>query len=235
MKEQVKWAAELDHVREVSLVGSADLYYWKERLEHVGLDPAEREGRAAMMIVAAEGKFLGVRFRELSISVEVVPPADVSRSALLLHAFNSVRFFAFCERTFFSTPYQHADVRITHSLPAAVGVIQNGIAVFQAQMQDVAPPAARTPFRQGDEEWEGWVILPQVSRVRRTQGKMFFARLRGQTQVYRFLPEADTLKLEPQSEKDVFSDLVRSHFVAHQWVVRANATHAKSKTYRRPN
>ena len=32
MSTSVKWAAELAHVREVSLLGTADLAFWKDRL-----------------------------------------------------------------------------------------------------------------------------------------------------------------------------------------------------------
>ena len=32
MNTSVKWAAELAHVREVSLLGTADLAFWKDRL-----------------------------------------------------------------------------------------------------------------------------------------------------------------------------------------------------------
>ena len=37
----VKWAAELAHVREVSLLGTADLAFWKDRLLKEGLPKAQ--------------------------------------------------------------------------------------------------------------------------------------------------------------------------------------------------
>src|SRR6202034_4248097 len=50
MEMPVKWVAELAHVREVSLLGTADLAYWKERLRAEGLCPAGRDGQAQILI-----------------------------------------------------------------------------------------------------------------------------------------------------------------------------------------
>jgi hypothetical protein len=61
-------------VREVSLLGSADLTFWKDQLLNEGLVPAEKDGKSQLLVVAAEMKFMGVRFRELSFSVLLRPP-----------------------------------------------------------------------------------------------------------------------------------------------------------------
>src|SRR6476469_906991 len=100
MTEQpIRWAAELSHVKEVSLRGVAELEYWGRRLEPEGLAPLERNGAAEVLVIAAEGRFHGITFREVSFSVSVVPPQDVkaSEAAYLLRAYNSSRFFAWCE------------------------------------------------------------------------------------------------------------------------------------------
>ena len=70
----MKYVAELAHVREVSLLGSADLGFWAERLRGEGLTPVEHAGRARVLVVACDSKFFGVRFRELSFSVFVRRP-----------------------------------------------------------------------------------------------------------------------------------------------------------------
>ena len=110
MNPTIKWAARLSHVREISLRGGADLSYWKDRLDRERLVPLERDGRAEILIISADAKFRGVRFREVSFSVAVAPPEPSPgiETVFLLGAFNSNRFFAWCERTFFSTPGQHA-------------------------------------------------------------------------------------------------------------------------------
>src|SRR5690349_1730855 len=106
MRSQLKWAAELSHVREISLRGTAELDFWRRRLAEQDLSPAESERRAQILIVAAGAKFRGIRFSELSVSVLVSPPnpSTGEEAAYLLHAFNSNGFFAFCERVFFATP-----------------------------------------------------------------------------------------------------------------------------------
>src|SRR5262249_38325691 len=115
MKPTVRFVAELTNVREVSLHGTADLAFWKGRLAKEDLHPAEHDGRAEVLIVAAEARFRGVRFRELNFSVLVAGHEEGVRSdgAYLVQAFNSCRLFAFCERVFFSTPYYPGDVRVS--------------------------------------------------------------------------------------------------------------------------
>lgn len=117
MNTPVKWAAEPAHVREVSLLGTADLAFWKDRLMKEDLLPAESDGQAQLLIVAADSKFMGVRFRERSFSVLVSRQEEGTRqdAAYLVRAFNSCRLFAFCERVFFATPYNHGDVRVSAS------------------------------------------------------------------------------------------------------------------------
>src|SRR5262249_18134525 len=100
MNTSVKWAAELAHVREVSLLGTADLAFWKDRLLREGLTPAESDGQAQLLIIAADSKYMGVRFREMSFSVLVSNREEGPRqdAAYLVRAFNSRRLFALCER-----------------------------------------------------------------------------------------------------------------------------------------
>jgi len=49
MSAAVRYVADLNHVREVSLHGTADLAFWKDRLAPEGLSPAEHDGRADRM------------------------------------------------------------------------------------------------------------------------------------------------------------------------------------------
>ena len=136
MEMPVKWISQLAHVREVSLLGTADLAYWKDRLQEEKLFPAERDGQAQVLIIAADSKYWGVRFRELSFSVLVCPHEErtLQNAAYLLGAYNSLRLFAFVEQRFFSTPYSHGDVRVSASLPAFVHLVKNKEVVFGAEM-----------------------------------------------------------------------------------------------------
>jgi hypothetical protein len=235
MNTSVKWAAELAHVREVSLLGTADLAFWKDRLRNEELLPAESSGQAQLLIIAADSKYLGVRFRELSFSVlvsrpEQGPPQD---AAYLLRAFNSCRLFAFCERVFFSTPYYHGDVRVSASLRASMHLVKQGEVVFAAEMGAASSGLGREPSRCGEDRWEGPVFLPESRRRKDGQGKLFIARLRGYTRRYPFLPGADSVAIKSTPGSEVLQALGDSHFLAREWIVREDAIHAKSKTYKR--
>jgi hypothetical protein len=233
--KRVKWSAELSHVREVSLRGSADLDFWRSRMVGEQLDPLACDGRAVVMIVAAAGKFMGIRFRELSISIAVASTLDeqITDEYFLLRAFNSNRVFACCERALFATPYEHAVVAVEDALPAAVSVAQDDLAWFRMAMGDHHPPTTRVPTGEGEETWEARIMLPRKGRRVARGAYMFFARIRGNTVRYPFLAGTDSIAICPQADGDVLHVLLESQFAAHEWIIRSNATHAKSKTYRR--
>ena len=235
MTTTVRWTAQLHDVCEVSLLGSADLGFWQERLADEELTPVDREGRATIAIVSAVGKFAGIRFRELSVSVVVASVAGAAElpSYFLERAFNSNRFFAFCERVFFSTPYVHANVGVEHPVPTEISVDQNGRTLFRASMQSTDASTTRRPIQEREEAWMARIMLPSNGRSARSRSKMFFTRICGITHVYPFIDGEDRITLHDQADGDVFDALLKSHFAPVEWIVRSNATHAKSKTYNR--
>ncbi len=230
----MKYVAELAHVREVSLLGSADLGFWAERLRDEGLTPVEHAGRARVLVVACDSKFFGVRFRELSFSVFVHRPdaSEGSDAAFLVQAFNSSRFFAWSERTWFSTPYRHAMIDVDVGLPAAMRLGVEGQTVFSAVMSADSNTPTREPSRSGVAGFAGPIFLPSSTRGKGTSGRFFFAKIEGETQAYPF-SSTDTLTLKPSSDCPILQELIDSQFVADEWLIRRDATHAKSKTFRR--
>lgn len=168
---KIQWVATLPHVRELSLRGTM-------------------HGRPSLLI-AAEAKFMGVRFRELSLS-ELLDENE----ARLIQAYNSRRFFAFSERTFFRTPYAHANVLVGPRSMHVDGVLH-------AEMH-----GERAALSVAHEEWQPTIHLPN--------GRKFYARLSGETRRYPFLA-SDVAQLPG--------------FTGEEWIVRDDATHAKSKTY----
>jgi hypothetical protein len=228
----VKWAAEVSQVREVSLEGAADGAFWRDRLAAENLAPLQIDGQAQVLIVSAELRFWGLTFRELSFSVRTERHNDPNQDAVfLLHAFNSRRLFAWCERAFFSTPYYHGDVRMSATLPVSIRLVEGDATVFRAEMTEPNESLPRAPVRQGEEGWDGPIYLPTGGRG--GAGKLFLARLRGETRAYPFLAGQDVLALQPLAGAPVFQSLLDSHFSPREWLVRENATHAKSKTYAR--
>ena len=231
---QVKWVAELSHVREVSLAGTANLSYWRDRLAEEHLIPSEIDGRAQVVIVAAAGRFKGVSFQELSFSIRVSPrETGIKRHEFyLVQAFNSCRFFAYCERRLFATPYSHGDVYLSTAMPAAIQLAHNRESIFQAEMSGgAAETSQREPSRSGEESWEGAVFLPACRRRNHRPGRLFFAHVRGYTSTYPFLDSADLCSIRAASGTAICEALIASRFAATQWTIREDATHAKSKTY----
>lgn len=235
LKKPVKWAADVKHVREVSLRGEADLAFWADRLLPEALVPIACDGHAQIMIIAADARFMGMRFRELSVSVLVSHSGMTSqREAALLHcAFNSSRLFAWCERNLFSTPYHHGLVRVSTDIPAAVQLTFQGKRIFEATMNPVTPDSKREASSIANDGWEGPIFLPDPRRRSPDDGKLFVARIAGKTHTYPFLASHDTLTLSTSSDHGGIQALSESRFVPREWVIREDAVHAKSKTYRR--
>jgi hypothetical protein len=231
MTTRVKWAAQLDHVQEVTILGSADLGLWQQRLAREELIPLDRDGRATILVVTAAGRFMGVRFREMSVLVMVA--SEERTSFFLVRAFNSNSLFAFCERLFFSTPYVGAKVSVVHDIPSAIRVSQGGRTTFQASMRQTGTTATRMPTQEFEEALIARVNLPCGKSSTSRNAKMFFAQIRGATKVYPFLAGEDTLWIQPQGPGDPFHILSESAFVPETWIIRSNTCHAKSKTYMR--
>ncbi|HEY8751318.1 MAG TPA: hypothetical protein VIM11_25265 [Tepidisphaeraceae bacterium] len=228
----IKYAAILKHVQEVTLTGTADLDFWKNRLEPQNLLPAEHDGRARVMVIAAAGRFAGITFREVSFSI-LLSGADAGENgAYLLGAFNSVRFFAFCERAFFSTPYSFGAIQVSTVHPVSIQVMEGDDVVFQAKMPAIESATARVTSLQETGGWNGPVFLPPVGREKKSQRK-FFARISGHTKSCPFFQPADLMTIRPSRTNDAPNLLIDSNFIPTQWAIREDATHAKSKTYKR--
>jgi hypothetical protein len=218
----IQYVAQIEHVKEVMLYGTADLKIWTKRLSAEGLRPAANEQRAEVLLTATDLKWRGMRFNEFTISLGAQLDEEAAQHGYYLaQAVNSSRLLAFSERTLFRTPYEHGAVTLRNQLPAAIGVQVDRVVALQAQMSQ-----ARPCLRGAEEMWEGPIYLPR-------QQKLFFARLGGFTETYAFLPDADSIMIQPSKRFAVFQWLCESGFTPHEWRIRHAATHAKSKTYPR--
>jgi hypothetical protein len=232
---RIKYVAHVPHVREVSLLGSADLAFWRDRLHDENLIPRSADGRARLLLSAPELKFKGIRFREMSICALVSRRDDGSTEdgAFLAHAFNSNRLLAFCERTFFSTPYHHAQLDVDARIPASFRVSQRGSIVLQAAMCGDSPCVPRPPGRTAVEGFKGPVFLPRAGRSQKGPGKFFYAHIDGLTQACAFDRARDAFTLHPSADCPVLAWLAESQFEPTEWLIRDDATHGKSKTFTR--
>jgi hypothetical protein len=216
-------------VLEVSLRGAVSLEASEERLAREGLFPSCENGRAEAVLLGAEARFMGKRFREVSLSLAVSHASDGSGrdGAYLIAAFNDVRFFAWVERRLFRTPYAHGRVVLAGGdRPSIEAGPRRGVPVVRVQMGGDARSQ-----RTGDEAWEGPIYLPR--RAGEEYGQHFFGRLTGPSVEWPFDGASDTFVLAPRGDEDPFGLLERWAFQPLRWQLRAGSVHARSKTYRR--
>jgi hypothetical protein len=220
--QDAKFVAVVSGVKEVRLIGTANLDFWNEQLAGKPFQAFDARGFAEITIAATELVWKGFGFNELTVSLSVAANdnGQIQIGYLLLQAFNSNRFFAFCERTFFSTPYRFGAVSLREKMPCAINARSNDRFVLKAEMS----PAARSSAKE-NESWEGAVFLPGGRAE-----KYFVAKLSGISEIYPFV-ETDQIELRSETKQDVFGLLRDSGFAGKQWRMGSDAFHAKSKTY----
>lgn len=223
----IKYVAEVAPVKEVTLHGLAELSFWRERLKSEELEPIARDDQAQLFISATEARFGGIQFRECIIGVQVQrtkgPAADLP-AIYLVHAWNSLRAFAWIERNLFGTPYYPGQIIVNPQRPAQLQLAERGTVHITAQMN----PSARDPAEIAEENWHGAIFLPR--RSQRPQ-QLFIAKLAGRTEHFPF-DSGDQFQLTPSPQCPAIGWLLDSHFTPHAWHIRQAAAHAKSKTYR---
>src|SRR5262245_47766392 len=84
-----RYIAQLRDVREVALLGTANLQWWTDKLRSEDLSPAAEAGRAVVLISGIASRYMGLSFRELIIAVFTASSAEDSGrdGAYLVHAF----------------------------------------------------------------------------------------------------------------------------------------------------
>lgn len=211
-------------IREVSLVGSADAAYWRERLGKEGLFPYPGGEKVEITIGAAAIRWKGIDSLEFTLAVAVSDQEEsVKKDYFLLIAFNSSPFFAWIERTIFLSPFFQNGIRLVERIPVSFGVNKNKTWFISGQMGAQGRPGSTV-----DETWKGTYYLPGdlILGIRRR----FSARIEGRTTIYPFLNGLDNLWINPTSHRKVFNWLLESHFSPQEWKIRQDALHARSVT-----
>jgi hypothetical protein len=219
----VKYIAEIKNVREMCLVGSADLEFWKTHLGPSRLAPTNFAGHAHVLVSAVKLKWMGFGFEELSIAIPIEPPDASTPSVYLASAFSTSRLLAWCERTFFQTPYEHAQIKMQAEQPWSFELQDNTYSTLMVQCQRAAPTTTI------EDDWTGSIFLPP--RGQSSQRKFFHAKLTGPVQLAPFAATSAEFTLQSSPEQPAIQLLVDSHFAPIEWRVRPNATHARSKTF----
>ena len=223
-----KYVAQLAKVLEVALHGVADLDFWTRRSAADGVRPTAADGSAQLVLTAVDAKWMRMPFRELSVSLHVQGELNaVPQDGIYLpQAFNSSRLLAFCERTFFRTPYDPANIQIDACFPFSIDVrTKDGDRLFARATDGVTRKLASAT----EESWEGPIYLPRTDGTPTDCGEFFWAKLAGCTECYPCAP-SDTVVFDTSREDSIFAWLSESHFVAREWRIRQRAIHARSKT-----
>jgi hypothetical protein len=226
--EPIQYSVEVKAVRELNLVGAADLAYWNAHLAGTGLSALDHNGQAEISLGATDLTWMGVRFNEsivvLSLAEACAPHA--AAGGYLLHAYNSKPVLAFMERTFFKTPYYPAAIGLSGQAPARFQVADRAGGGLRAEAG-----ASQRPTRATDDLWQGAVHLPRQRNAPQGRAGYCYVRLAGPGEAYPFVYGSDTLTLTPSAESPVLEWLRASHFIPREWRYRPAATHSKSRTY----
>ncbi len=226
------FAATITGVREISVTGTADLAYWRKRLEPEGLYPLASDGRAELMIMLTDASWMGWPFRELAFTVVLSdrPHGTAQNGVFLFYAAHSSRALAWMERTFFRTPYFPAQIDPDRESLRSFQLADGGRLLIGAVLSPAAPRLAGDPGL-----WDCALFLPG--------GREFFrARLSGAYSTYAFetgqpgqnRPGQSRFDLSGIRPDDAVYPLIESGFVPRRWSLRHGAVHARSKTVPRP-
>lgn len=224
MNPPIRYVAEVEGL-EVSLLATADLAFWKERLQREHLRPFAIDGRAELLISSISARFLGVRFRELVVAVTVSqsPGGDTRDDCFLAAAFHSSRFFAWIERTAFQTPYRPAIVQSTYEPRAGVSLADRQGLLLEAVRSSAVQETVESP-------WEGAIYLPTPDG--RLPQRVFYGRFRGAVEVSPFIAD-DTFRISGGDRQPILQDMIDSNLTPREWRIRRKAIHARSKTFSR--
>lgn len=221
------YIAEIRDALEVSLVATADLAFWKERLREENLVPFARDGQAEIVISSVQSRFLAIPFQELVFAVTVSrdPHGTTRDGCFLADAFNSSRLFAWIERMAFQTPYRAADVQLSPEPHPGILLRDTAGVVLEASRRSSLTCRI-------DEPWEGAIHLPARSAKPGRPRQQFFGRFRGEIHSAPFDAQ-DVFQISGAERHPVLRDLRDSHAVPREWRIRPKAAHARSRTVAR--
>ena len=118
----LKYIAQLKNVRELALMGAADLSWWQDHLAAEDLEPVEVDGRAQVAVTGLDTKWMGIPFRDLSVAIAARGRFDSEETGFYLaRAFNASRFIAGVERRWFHLPYRfRSDLQVEIGNPSVL-------------------------------------------------------------------------------------------------------------------
>lgn len=99
--KEVRFVAQINNVKELRLIGVANLDFWNKQLRDKPFRAFAKNGNAEITICATELVWKRFRFNEFTISLAIADDSGQRQSGyFLLHAFNSNRFLPFAKDSF---------------------------------------------------------------------------------------------------------------------------------------
>lgn len=225
LRNDIEYAAEINNVKEVNLIGSADLVYWQNFLSKENLVPFNNNGKAEIIISTPTLSWSGIHFSEFVVAVALGNKEGTSRNGYyLVHAYNTSGLLAFYERVLFHAPYSEAKINIQEKSPISIDLIVDNTNVFSLKV-------SKEDYFLGanDEMWLGAISLPKKNND--TKERFFYGKLGGFTENYKYSTERDSMSFNPVKSTPVIKFLRESNFTPIIWGLRSNSSHGKSKTY----
>jgi len=219
----MKYAAVIDNVHEVTILGSAKLNFWKAYLKNFDFYPFVDNRKGVIIISAINSKFKGIRFSELSISLKIsfAENGKSNDGFYMLQAYNSNRFFTIVEQKYFKTPYIHGKIILNNIIPPKIKLVAKDITLLEIEMGD-----NKTLNGVKHEQDEFNIVLPG-----NLEKNCFKANLEGQTFSFDFTSNDKFILNE--NAGGAWNLIRESAFKPLMWKIRNNAVHKKSKTFKR--
>ena len=223
----VKYIAQLKRVRELALVGTADLSWWRDHLAGEGYEPVEEDGGAQVMVTGLDAKWMGIPFRDVSVIVVARQRSAPAETGFYLAcAFNASRFMVGFERWWFRLPYHFRadmDVRLGEASDIRLG--------GQTAADLLAVMGPRDSSQAAAEEMEFAVPMFLPTGNDRNRRRWLMVDVRGLTSTFYFDADRDRFEIGSDCADPILRGVRASQFRGSRWSVRRSDTHKRSKTF----
>ncbi len=225
----MKYIATIRGVREIGIEGAAAPEPWEAVLSPLGLEPALTDGRVGVLLNTLSARWMGIRFREAIIAVDVFAQRDGERvrAVYLDLAFQSLRLFALAERRRFRTPFVHAGIETSVDPGRGFAVDVGGSLIYSAQRS--ADP--RVGERE-DQEWEVPIYFSSPRGAGVGMRDMFYAWVSRNAEILPFDSAVDGFGLGGGDAFAALNRLRASGFEPLRWRVCADSMHGRSGSER---
>ena len=225
----IKYIGQLYGVRELALLGTADLSWWRDHLASEELEPVDVDHGAQVIVTGLDSNWMGMPFRDISVSVSArCLYGSKEEGYLLARGFNASRFIAFFERRWFKSPYRfRADLHVELGDHSTIRLGNDPSPDLLLELGPREPEENPVPAE--EMGYTGPLFIPKG--LDRTKNRWFMVKIHGLTSTIDYDAKRDRFEISSECTDPILSGLRASQFRGIQWFVRQNATHKRSKTF----